>query len=66
MNISWISALILGDPRTLSHSSTTKNLQWSNLMAFFLANSESRPGVAMIICGVFSLSFNSLSLSSAG
>lgn len=50
--IYWISALIPGFPKTLSHSSITKNLHLVRLMILFLAKSFSLPGVAMITCGV--------------
>lgn len=50
--ICWISFLILALPRTLSHSSITKNLHFSKLITLFLAKSKSLPGVAIMTCGV--------------
>lgn len=35
MKMSWISALILAFPRTLSHSSITKNLHWIRRESLF-------------------------------
>lgn len=50
--ICWISALMFGLPKTLSHSSITKNLHFSKLMTLFFAKSKSLPGVAIMMCGL--------------